>query len=57
MKATGQFFAFAVCQTWDAKSWEVNTKQGNIYCALDERFSTKEEAHAAGAAWLEKQEK
>ena len=50
MKATGQFFAFAVCQTWDAKSWEVNTKQGNIYCALDERFSTKEEAHAAGAA-------
>ena len=57
MKATGQFFAFAVCQTWDAQSWEVNTKQGNIYCALDERFSTKEEAHAAGAAWLEKQEK
>ena len=44
MKATGQFFAFAVCQTWDAKSWEVNTKQGNIYCALDERFSTEEEA-------------
>lgn len=57
MKATGQFFAFAVCQTWGAKSWEVNTKQGNIYCALGERFATQEEAHAAGAAWLEQQEK
>lgn len=55
MDATGQFFAFAVCPTWDAKGWEVNTKQGNIYCALDGSFATKDEAHAAGAAWLEKQ--
>lgn len=55
MDATGQFFAFAVCQTWDVNGWEVNTKRGNIYCALDDRFATQDQAHAAGSAWLEKQ--
>lgn len=53
MDATGQDFAFAVCPTWDGKGWEVNTKECSMYCALDGSFNSKEEAQAAGKAWLE----
>lgn len=53
MNATGQDFAFAVCPTWDGKGWEVNTKECAMYCALPGSFNSKEEAQAAGQAWLE----
>lgn len=52
MDATEQFFAFAVSQTWDDKAWEVNTKEGCIYSALDGCFSSQEQAQAAGQEWL-----
>ena len=52
MDATGDHFAYAVCPTWDGQAWEVNTKQGNIYSALDATYAAHDEALATGAAWL-----
>lgn len=52
MNATGEFFAFAVCQTWDGKHWEVNTKMGRIFIPLNDTFASKEEAQSAGYKWL-----
>ena len=54
MHQTGQFFAFAVCPTWDGTGWEVNTKTGNIFCALEHIFDSNAEAMTAGTEWLHK---
>lgn len=52
MDAKEDYFATAVCRTHDGQAWEVNTRQGNIYSALDGRYTGHDEAMAAGAAWL-----
>ena len=52
MDANGDYFAYAVCRTHDGQAWEVNTRQGNIYSALDGSYIDHEEAIAKGVAWL-----
>ena len=52
MDTKGDYFATAVCRTYDGQAWEVNTRQGNISSALDGRYIGHDEAMAAGAAWL-----
>ena len=55
MDQTGRINAFAVCRTWNDQAWEVNTKNDNIYCALDDHYASRDAAMVAGAAWLQKQ--
>ncbi|HJV74805.1 MAG TPA: DUF433 domain-containing protein [Noviherbaspirillum sp.] len=55
MDAKGEYFAYAVCRTWDDRAWEVNTKEGYFYTALSGSFPDHDEAIAAGAAWLRHQ--
>ena len=52
MGATQDYFAYAVCRTYDGQSWEVNIRQGNIYSVLETCYADYDEALAAGAAWL-----
>jgi predicted transcriptional regulator len=52
MNAKGDYFAYAVCRTWDGQAWEVNTREGGICSALDGRYLDHDEAMAAGVAWL-----
>jgi len=52
MDAKGDYFAYAVCSTHDGQVWEVNTRQGNIYSALDGSYIDHDEAMVAGVAWL-----
>jgi predicted transcriptional regulator len=52
LHAQGDYFAYAVCRTWDGQAWEVNTREGGICFALDGRYLDHDEAMAAGAAWL-----
>lgn len=52
MDAKADYFAYAVCRTHDGQAWEVNTRQGNIYTALDESYADHDKATAAGVAWL-----
>ena len=52
MDAKGDYFAYAVCRTWDGQAWEVNTRQGGMCFALDGVYLDHDEAMAAGAAWL-----
>jgi hypothetical protein len=53
MGAKGDFFAYAVCRTHDGQAWEVTTKHGGMYGALDGRYLEHDEAMAAGEAWLQ----
>lgn len=55
MDAKGDYFAYAVCRTHDGQAWEVNTRQGGIYFALDDRYLDHDEATAASVAWLREQ--
>ena len=50
MDAKGDYFAYAVCRTHDGQAWEVTTRQGGMYAALDGRYLDHDEAMAAGAA-------
>ncbi|GAA5235136.1 hypothetical protein FOZ76_23095 [Verticiella sediminum] len=52
MDAKGDYFAYAVCRTYDGQAWEVATKQGCIYGTLDGCYLDHDEAAAAGVAWL-----
>ncbi|HCU2043434.1 TPA: hypothetical protein OUI29_003110 [Pseudomonas aeruginosa] len=52
MNAKGDYFAYAVCRTWDGQAWEVNTRQGGMCFALDGVYLDHDEAMAAGTAWL-----
>ena len=52
MDAKGDYFAYAVCRTHDGQAWEVTTRQGGMYGALDGRYLDHDEAAAAGVAWL-----
>ena len=52
MDAKGDYFAYAVSRTHDGQAWEVTTRQGGMYGALDGRYLDHDEAMAAGAAWL-----
>jgi len=52
LDAKGDYFAYAVCRTWDGQAWEVNTREGGICFVLDGRYLDHDEAMAAGAAWL-----
>ena len=52
MDAKADYFAYAVCRTYDGQAWEVNTRQGNIYSAIDGTHTDHNEAMAAGEAWL-----
>ena len=52
MDARGDYFAYAVSRTHDGQAWEVNTRQGNIYSALDGSYIDHEEAMTVGVAWL-----
>ncbi|WP_208571138.1 hypothetical protein [Pseudomonas aeruginosa] len=52
MDAKGDYFAYAVCRTYDGQAWEVTTRQGGMYAALDGRYLDHDEAMAAGVAWL-----
>ena len=52
MDAKADYFATAVCRTYDGQAWEVNIRQGNIGSTLDGRYTGHDEAMAAGAAWL-----
>ena len=38
MDAKGDYFAYAVCRTWDGQAWEVTTRHGGMYGALDGRW-------------------
>ncbi|WP_322005828.1 hypothetical protein [Paraburkholderia tropica] len=55
MKFSMDYFAYAVCRTYDGEAWEVNTREGNFYSALDVRHPGRAEALAAGAIWLAEQ--
>ena len=46
------YFAYAVCRTHDGQAWEVTTRQGGMYAALDGRYLDHDEAMAAGVDWL-----
>ena len=52
LDARSSYFDYAVCRTWDNQEWEVITKQGNIYGALDDHYIDHDEAMASGVAWL-----
>jgi hypothetical protein len=52
MDAKADYIAYAVGRTHDGQAWEVNTRIGNIYDALDGRHLDFDNATAAGAAWL-----
>lgn len=51
MDGHGDYFAYAVCRTWDGQAWEVNTREGNLSFALPGSFADHDEAMAAGMAW------
>jgi hypothetical protein len=51
MDAKGITYAY-VCRTHDGQAWEVTTRQGGMYAALDGRYLDHDEAMAAGVAWL-----
>lgn len=55
MDAKADFLAYAVCRTHDGQAWEVTTRQGGMYSALDGRYLDHDEAMAAGVAWLQEQ--
>jgi hypothetical protein len=44
MDAKGDYFAYAVCRTHDGQAWEVTTRQGGMYGALDGRYLDHDEA-------------
>lgn len=50
MDAKGDYFAYAVCRTHDGQAWEVTTRQGGMYAALDGCYLDHDEAMAAGVA-------
>ena len=50
MDAKGDYFAYAVCRTHDGQAWEVTTRQGGMYAALDGRYLDHDEAAAAAAS-------
>ena len=52
MNATGDYFAYAVCRTWDGQAWEVNYRVGGMCFALHGQYPDRDEAMAAGGAWL-----
>jgi hypothetical protein len=49
-------FAYAVCCTFDGQAWEVNIREWNICYPLETTFIDYDDAMAAGAAWLLKQQ-
>ena len=52
MNAKEDYFAYAVCRTHDGQAWEVNYRMGGMCFALDGQYLDRDEAMAAGAAWL-----
>ncbi|GEM_PF-3234936 len=52
MHAKEDYFAYAVCRTHDGQAWEVNYRVGGMCFALDGQYPDRDEAMAAGAAWL-----
>ncbi|VTY37618.1 hypothetical protein [Burkholderia cenocepacia] len=52
MHAKEDYFAYAVCHTHDGQAWEVNYRVGGMCFALDGHYLGRDEAMAAGAAWL-----
>lgn len=52
MDAQGGHFVYAVSRARDGQAWEVNTKQGHIYSALDGSYANRDEANLAGIAWV-----
>ena len=45
MDAKGDYFAYAVCRTHDGQAWEVTTRQGGMYGALDGRPVDADDGH------------
>lgn len=52
MHAKEDYFAYAACRTHDGQAWEVNYRVGGMCFALDDQYPDRDEALAAGAAWL-----
>ena len=55
MHTKEDYFAYAVCRTHDGQAWEVNYRVGSMCFALDGQYLGRDEAMAAGAAWLQGQ--
>jgi hypothetical protein len=49
-------FAYAVCRTYDGQAWEVGIRKWDICYPLEATFIGYDDAMAAGAAWLLKQQ-
>ena len=52
MDAKGDYFAYAVYRTHDGQAWDVATRQGGTYAAINCEYLDHDEAMATGVAWL-----
>lgn len=55
MDSSGEFFAFVLLPSFYSKEWNIYTKQGSDYSFIQGVSTTKDEANAIAAAWLQKQ--